>query len=410
MENMSLRPTKRKRQKCLKCGQELSHSAYNRHKNLEVFPGKGKATLSEPPSQIFTDSSDIEEELIADIETSDNEESIYSSENDDMVISDSDEIMEYECDFNQPVDSNENIDIPKYIEQRKLFMHKVIANISIFLSFFQLCYHVFERGILLLLSLLKSLFTWLSSLSMVGAANVKLLAENLPANVYFLQKMISGRNNGQKKSKLCSYVEFPHHPQVRRRIQCGTMLLQNIKSGSYLKLVPHKVYPYVSLKNSLSRLFNQENVQQRCEHWRSRSSSPGVYNDIYDGEVWKKFQVVSGRPFLEATNNLCLKLNLDWFNPFDHLTYSVGVLYLVIENLPRCERYKLENIIIVGTIPGPKEPKHSITSYLQPLIDELLDLWQGTMLKDTSLLGVTPVRCALTCVSCDLPATKDLRL
>ncbi len=188
------------------------------------------------------------------------------------------------------------------------------------------------------------------------------------------------------------------------------MLLQNIKSGSSLKLVPRKVYPYVSLKISLSRLFNQENVQQRCEHWRSHSSSPGVYNDIYDGEVWKKFQVVSGRPFLEATNNLCLKLNLDWFNPFDHLTYSVGVLYLVIENLPRCERYKLENIIIVGTIPGPKEPKHSINSYLQPLIDELLDLWQGTMLKDTTLFGVTPVRCALTCVSCDLPATKDLRL
>ena len=49
-------------------------------------------------------------------------------------------------------------------------------------------------------------------------------------------------------------------------------------------------------------------------------------------------------------------LNIDWFQLFDHIQYSIGVIYLVIQNLPRSLRFKPENIIIVSTIPGPKEP------------------------------------------------------
>ena len=134
----------------------------------------------------------------------------------------------------------------------------------------------------------------------------------------------------------------------------------------------------------------------------------GILTDVYDGAIWKAFQVVANKPFLQVPNNLCMKLNLDWFNPFEHIQYSVGVIYLVVENLPRSERSKLENIIIVGTIPGPKEPKNNINSYLKPLIDELIILWKGSILKTTSLFGITPIRCALTCITCDLPATRKM--
>ena len=48
-------------------------------------------------------------------------------------------------------------------------------------------------------------------------------------------------------------------------------------------------------------------------------------------------------------------LNCDWFQPFDHSSYSVGVLYLVILSLPWSLRFKPENIIITGIIPGPKD-------------------------------------------------------
>lgn len=49
----------------------------------------------------------------------------------------------------------------------------------------------------------------------------------------------------------------------------------------------------------------------------------------------------------------------------------MGVIYLVVLNLPREERFKDENMICVGLIPGPKEPKININAYLEPLVDEL---------------------------------------
>ena len=64
-------------------------------------------------------------------------------------------------------------------------------------------------------------------------------------------------------------------------------------------------------------------------------------------------------------------INVDWFQPFTHVKYSVGVVCLVILNLPREERYKLENIIVVGIIPGPKEPKNIINPFLIPLMEDL---------------------------------------
>ena len=79
---------------------------------------------------------------------------------------------------------------------------------------------------------------------------------------------------------------------------------------------------------------------------------------------------------MQLPNNLGL-IHLDWFKPFKHVEYSIGIMYLVIANLPQAECYKLENVIIVGVLPGPNEPKKHMNSYLLPLIDELLELWNG---------------------------------
>ena len=55
---------------------------------------------------------------------------------------------------------------------------------------------------------------------------------------------------------------------------------------------------------------------------------------------------------------------------------------MVLVNLP-CEiRFRKENIIIIGVIPGPKEPKGNNNFFLKPLVDELLDLWNGVIIKE----------------------------
>lgn len=73
-------------------------------------------------------------------------------------------------------------------------------------------------------------------------------------------------------------------------------------------------------------------------------------------------------------------LNMDWFQPYTHTQASVGVIYLTVLNLPRSIHYKRENIMLIGVIPGPNEPKEHINSFLKPLVEELIEMWNGTTL------------------------------
>ena len=74
------------------------------------------------------------------------------------------------------------------------------------------------------------------------------------------------------------------------------------------------------------------------------------------GTVWQDFKGPDGSRFMSHQQNLALMMNVDWFQPFKHSPYSVGVIYLALMNLPRSERVKRENVIIAGIIPGPGEP------------------------------------------------------
>ena len=102
-------------------------------------------------------------------------------------------------------------------------------------------------------------------------------------------------------------------------------------------------------------------------------------------------------------------LNVDWFNPYDETPYSAGVLYFVIQNLPRSERYRFENIILAGIIPGPREPKKHINTFLLPNVADLKKLYTGIIIPNPqSFCGTTLIRAAISCISCDLPATRKV--
>ena len=64
--------------------------------------------------------------------------------------------------------------------------------------------------------------------------------------------------------------------------------------------------------------------------------------------------------------------NVDWFQPYKHVQYSVGAIYLIVLNLPcNLRYYRKENMILVGIIPGPYEPSLGINSFLEPLVIDL---------------------------------------
>lgn len=104
-------------------------------------------------------------------------------------------------------------------------------------------------------------------------------------------------------------------------------------------------------------------------HWKIRpDNSNGLLKSVYDGAIWKEFL-----PTLLTSFALGLMLNIDWFQPYTHTMCSVGVIYFSIMNLPRHIRSKRENIILVGIIPGPEEPKHDIFATCCPRLVVILE-------------------------------------
>ena len=129
-----------------------------------------------------------------------------------------------------------------------------------------------------------------------------------------------------------------------------------------------------------------------------------LHGDIYDGRIWHDFQTSN---FLSSPMSYLMTLNVDWFQPFLHTQYSVGAMYLTIQNLPRDIRCKEENVILVGVLPGPSEPKLVMNSYLSPLVEELKQGWKGFSVLTSEGVQVN-IRVALSCIACDIPATRKV--
>lgn len=211
-----------------------------------------------------------------------------------------------------------------------------------------------------------------------------------------------------KRSKLCSFCQFPNHPHLRMRQQCASLLLKTVEMSSGTKIFyPFLTYCYVGLEASLQMLLHRPSFFSDCEAWRHRNED-GMLHDVYDGRVWKEFMNYKGtKPFLSQPGNFALIMNMDFFQPYKHVQYSVGAIYLNVLNLSRDIRYKQENTILLGLIPGPCEPKHDINSFLDPFVEELLKFWNGI---DMSVFGngTKKIGCALLCVACDLPAGRKV--
>ena len=79
--------------------------------------------------------------------------------------------------------------------------------------------------------------------------------------------------------------------------------------------------------------FSRMGFIERCEHWREREGTVDIlFEDVYDGKVWRDFQIVNGRDFLSRPHCFGLMMNIDWFQPFKHTNYSVGAIYIYGHN------------------------------------------------------------------------------
>ena len=224
-------------------------------------------------------------------------------------------------------------------------------------------------------------------------------------SVYEYKDCVKEKHNGLVEAKLCSFVKYPNHCHQSKRKPCQSPLFKETTAvNKHLQAI--KVYPYFPLKLSIQRLVLRPGFLRECEEWRERERTipENILGDISDGLVWKSFK----EHFLSSPFSYLLTINVDWFQPFKRTEYSVGGIYATIQNLPREKRYKEENAILIGIIPGPKEPSLSIDTYLKPLINELKSMYVNGISVSTPQGTQITVRVAVSCISCDIPATRKV--
>ena len=300
-----------------------------------------------------------------------------------------------------------------------------------FLFMWQTLFRVLDTGMNILLLFLAKFFSLIAA---VTKLNVGGFIDQLPQTTTAARKLIGNdvdnfskyascpkchsiyplhtcsitSSDRTKHSRYCSHVEYPNHPHAVRRRPCNIPLMKVVKtSAGTTTLQARQLYCYRSLIESLRGFMKQPNFVAKCEAWRERIVVADTLNDIYDGRVWNDFMNPDGIAFLPLPYNFALSMNIDWFQPFKHSTYSMGAIYIAIQNLPRQERYSSENIILIGVFPGPREPKKTMNSYLRPLVDELKQLWDGVVMNSASDTPVI-VRAALLCTCCDIPAARKV--
>ena len=77
-------------------------------------------------------------------------------------------------------------------------------------------------------------------------------------------------------------------------------------------------------------------------------------------------------------------------------------------NLPREERFKWENVILVAVIPDMETMPKSINPFLEPLVDELQVLWKGIRLHSSFSSIPLLYRGAILLAASDIPAARKL--
>ncbi|GET64913.1 uncharacterized protein LOC114460739 [Rhizophagus irregularis DAOM 181602=DAOM 197198] len=181
----------------------------------------------------------------------------------------------------------------------------------------------------------------------------------------------------------CSHVKFPNSAS-RRTKSCQTVLAEReVKK-------PELIYPFVPIHQQLEALYRRPHFERLLRHWSNHRQFDNILTDIYDGQIWKTFRETDDensakffRPEV-ADSHLGLMINLDWFQPYDGTFYSIGVIYAAICNLPRNIRFKRENLLVLGLLPGLNEVSlHKINHYIAPIVNELELLWSGITLNRT---------------------------
>ena len=284
-----------------------------------------------------------------------------------------------------------------------------------------------------LLKSMKLMFSILRKLhyfNIPSASYIQSIESSIPSTIGQVQKNL--QLNPPKSTKyaccpnrLCSRIYPPSDvgtwPQICTGFhsdgeQCCTQLLRKNKT-------PIRPFVLYDIKTQIAELTCMEPTASQL---RQKPVDPinGEMVDIFHGNLVRDFKGPVKGPgesfgFFDMPENesrLMLTLSVDWMNPFGvkaaGVSASVGVIAMCCANLPLSIRYKPENLILVGLIPGPHElVLDTINHFLKPIVDDFLIFWEQGIQLTGSLVQQHQnriIRAVILSLVTDMPASKKI--
>ncbi|XP_026384558.1 uncharacterized protein LOC113280117 [Papaver somniferum] len=245
----------------------------------------------------------------------------------------------------------------------------------------------------------------------------------LPRNFYEARKTISNLGHRYTKIDACPNDCMLYWKDDADRNDCRVCgvsrwktVSSNTNNGSENrrtpkgKKIPEKKLRYFNLKPRLQKLFMSPQPATDMRYHAEERINDGLLRHPADAKTWKNFD--KRHPtFAADPRNVRLALASDGMNPYGNMMnpHSTWPVVLIIYNLPPWEVMQEQNFILSMIISGPKSPGNDIDVYLQPLIEELKELWYvGVTTYDASKKEYFQLRAALLGTINDFPALAML--
>ncbi|XP_072087173.1 uncharacterized protein [Arachis hypogaea] len=214
---------------------------------------------------------------------------------------------------------------------------------------------------------------------------MQITPNEIPANYYEAKKIVSQLGFKEVKIDCCVNGCMIYYKEVQDLRQCKSFGEQRFKPRKGKnKEVPYKRMYYLPLIPRLQRLYASMSTAPHMLWHHQNRRNDDVMTHPSHGEAWKHFDTKHPH-FASEPRNVRLGICSDRFSPNVHFStpYSCWPVIVTPYNLPPHMCMKNHFLFLTCIILRKENPKAKIDVYLQPLIDELKELWdEGVLTYD----------------------------
>lgn len=232
--------------------------------------------------------------------------------------------------------------------------------------------------------------------------------ENKMTNSFYkTKKLLEGLELPHQKIHVCPngcMLFWKEHKDLKECLYCKGSRYKTLRESGNNS--PHSALIYFPVGPRLQRLYATRSTAEQMRWHKDNPRVHGLMSHPSDEEAWKHLDE-EYPSFAAEPRNVRLGLCTDGFSPFGKTgrQYSCWPVILTPYNLPPELCMKKPFMFLSLIIPGPKNPKGNLDVYLQPLIEELKQLWEvGLPTYDISQKQNFQLKAALLWTISDFPA------